>query len=339
MDVEFTSEQDDLRAAIRELVADRATSADIRSAIAGPTGIDAALWKLLSGELGLTSVAVAEEYGGSGGSFLDAAVVFEEAGRALLPAPVLSTLTAASAVEDGEVLRAIAAGSGAAVAVGDPSRPLPHVIDAHVADWLVIAAPGGLFVVPVSDGVTVEPQPTLDPTRRESTVDVSRVSLRRVADAPASARVVDVLRVALSVEAVGVMRWCVESTVDYLKTRVQFDRPIGSFQALQHRAADLVVLLESAVSTAYYAAWAVASAREELPVLAPLALSVCGDAAYRIAAETIQLHGGIGFTWEHDAHLYFKRATATRLILGDTHEQRLTVADRAALFGPAARAQ
>jgi alkylation response protein AidB-like acyl-CoA dehydrogenase len=129
-----------------------------------------------------------------------------------------------------------------------------------------------------------------------------------------------------------VARWCLETTVEYLKTRVQFDRPIGSFQALQHRAADLLVLLESAASTAYYAAWAaadLASAESELPVVAPLALAVCGDAAYRIAAETIQMHGGIGFTWEHDAHLYFKRATATRLLLGDSHQQRQLVAERA----------
>jgi alkylation response protein AidB-like acyl-CoA dehydrogenase len=120
-------------------------------------------------------------------------------------------------------------------------------------------------------------------------------------------------------------------TTAYLKEREQFGRPIGSFQALQHRMADLVVAVESAASTAYYAAWVVAESPEELPVVAPLALAVCGDAAYRVAAETIQLHGGIGFTWEHGAHLYFKRATTIRLVLGDTHEQRRLVAQRAGL--------
>jgi alkylation response protein AidB-like acyl-CoA dehydrogenase len=121
------------------------------------------------------------------------------------------------------------------------------------------------------------------------------------------------------------------STVDYLKTREQFGKPIGAFQSLQHRAADLVVDLESAASTAYYAAWVAADSPAELPVVAPLALSVCSEAAYRIAAETIQLHGGIGFTWEHDAHLYFKRASATRQWLGDAAAQRRLVAERAGL--------
>jgi alkylation response protein AidB-like acyl-CoA dehydrogenase len=143
---------------------------------------------------------------------------------------------------------------------------------------------------------------------------------------------VDLLRVALAIEAVGTARHCLASTVDYLKTRVQFGKPIGSFQALQHRVADLAVDLEAASSTAYYAAWVAADAPDELPVVAPLAKAVCADAAYRIAAETIQLHGGIGFTWEHDAHLYFKRATATRMMLGDAHEQRRLVAARAGLI-------
>ena len=126
-------------------------------------------------------------------------------------------------------------------------------------------------------------------------------------------------------------RHCLARTVDYLKTREQFGKPIGSFQALQHRAADLVVELEAAASTAYYAAWVAADSPDELPVVAPLAKAVCTDAAYRIAAESIQMHGGIGFTWEHEAHLYFKRATVTQMLLGDSHEQRRLVAARAGL--------
>jgi alkylation response protein AidB-like acyl-CoA dehydrogenase len=116
-----------------------------------------------------------------------------------------------------------------------------------------------------------------------------------------------------------------------LKTREQFGKPIGSFQALAHRAADLAVMLEAAISTAYYAAWAVADSPDEVPVVAPLAKSVGADAFATIAAETIQLHGGIGFTWEHDAHLYFKRATLTTSLLGDSHLQRQLVAARAGI--------
>jgi alkylation response protein AidB-like acyl-CoA dehydrogenase len=294
--------------------------------MAGPTGHDPGLWKLVASELGLPAVAVAEAHGGTGGSFVDAAVVLEEAGRALLPAPLLPTVVAAAAVDDVPLLTAVAAGAVATVAIGDPGRELRHVVDAGLADWFVIAAGDGLFVVPAGEGVRVEPRETLDPTRRQATVRVDAGVLRQVGDAAASARAVDLLRVALSVEAIGIARWCLETTVDYLKARVQFGRPIGSFQALQHRAADLLVLLESAASTAYYAAWAAAESPQELPIVAPLALSVCGDAAYRIAADTIQLHGGIGFTWEHDAHLYFKRATAARLLLGGSDEQRRLVA-------------
>jgi alkylation response protein AidB-like acyl-CoA dehydrogenase len=331
MDFSFTLEQQQLRRAVRELAADRSTSADVRAAMASPTGHDPALWKLVTEELGLPGIAVPEQYGGSGASFVEVAVVVEEAGRALMPAPLLPTLVAAAAIDDAEVLQAVAGGAVATVAVGDPAD-LRHVVDGALADWLVVAAPDGLFVVATdAEGVSVEPRPTLDPTRRQATVRLDGSPFRQVGDAAASARAADLLRVALSVEAVGVARWCVATTVDYLKTRVQFERPIGSFQALQHRAADLVVLLESAASTAYYAAWAAADAPEELAVVAPLALSVCGHAAYRIAADTIQLHGGIGFTWEHDAHLYFKRATATRLLLGDSHSQRRLVAERSGL--------
>jgi alkylation response protein AidB-like acyl-CoA dehydrogenase len=175
-------------------------------------------------------------------------------------------------------------------------------------------------------------RPGMDPLRPLSTVEVPSEAGRVVGDAAASRRAVDLLRVALAVEAVGVATWCLDTTVAYLKTREQFGRPIGSFQALAHRAADLAVELSAATSTAYYAAWVVDGAPEELGVVGPLAKAVCADAAYRIAAETIQLHGGIGFTWEHDAHLYFKRATASRLLLGDSHHQRQLVAARAELF-------
>ncbi|MDQ1696067.1 MAG: hypothetical protein QOJ03_1420 [Frankiaceae bacterium] len=349
MDFSFTDEQHELRRAVRDLATDRSTSAHVRAAVAGPTGHDPALWKLVAGDLGLAGLAVSEDAGGTGGSFVDLAVALEEAGRSLLPVPLLPSAVAAVALERAssrleggagrsDVLGRIAVGEAVAtIAVGEVevsggalTGELRHVVDGALADVVLLASPGGLWLVHTSvAGVVVQPRPTLDPTRRQATVRLASTSAARVGDGPAAAHAVDLLRIALSVEAVGVARWCLETTVDHLKTRVQFDRPIGSFQALQHRAADLVVLLESAASTAYYAAWAAASAPDEVPVVAPLALSVCGDAAYRIAADTIQLHGGIGFTWEHDAHLYFKRATATRLLLGDSHEQRRLVAERA----------
>jgi alkylation response protein AidB-like acyl-CoA dehydrogenase len=329
MDFTFTPEQDELRRAVRDVAADRGSSAQLRAAVDGPTGHDAALWKVLE-ELGLPALGVAEERGGTGGSFVDAAVVLEESGRALLAVPLLPTLVATFACDDTQLHEAVAGGAVAAIASGTPGTELRHVLDGGLADQLVVAGSSGLYVAAVADAVVVERQ-TLDPTRRQATVRLPESAARRVGDAAGADRAVDLLRVALAVEAVGVARWCVDATVEYLKTRVQFERPIGTFQALQHRAADLVVLLESAASAAYYAAWAAADSPAELPVVAPLALAVAGDAAYRIAADTIQLHGGIGFTWEHDAHLYFKRATASRLILGDSQEQRRLVAERAGI--------
>ena len=331
MDVQLSSEQRELRAMVRDLAADRASSARRRAVIDAGDDHDAELWRLLSGELGLTAIGVAEKFGGTGGSFVDVAVVLEEAGRALMPAPLLPTVVAAAAVPDDEVVgRAVAGGAAATVAIGTPTQTLTHVVDGGLTDHVVVAAGDALYVAAPGERVA---RAAMDPLRWQADVTVDASSLRQVGDANASARAVDVLRVALAVEAIGVARWCLETTVEHLKTRVQFGKPIGSFQALQHRAADLAVALESAAATASYAAWSVADSAGELPTMAPLALAVCADAAYRIAAETIQMHGGIGFTWEHDAHLYFKRATTTRLLLGDNHLQRRLAAERAGVLG------
>jgi alkylation response protein AidB-like acyl-CoA dehydrogenase len=341
MDFSLTEEQFELRRMLRDVTADRVSAAQLRQAIATPTSEDSALWQLLASELGLLGVAVGEESGGSGGSFVDAAVVIEESGRGLWPVPMLSSLVTVAALggaNSAELLQAVLAGDWrAALVVADDctvtgttlSGRGDHVIGAAGAELLVVATTDGLYAVQAADIVTA---PGLDPVRRLSTVSIDAGAAQRIGDGEESQRAVDVLRVALAVESVGVAAWCLDTAVSYLKTREQFGRPIGSFQALAHRAADLAVELSAATSTAYYAAWAVDGAPGELAVAAPLAKAVCTDAAYRIAADTIQMHGGIGFTWEHDAHLYFKRATANRLLLGDSHSQRELVATRAALF-------
>jgi alkylation response protein AidB-like acyl-CoA dehydrogenase len=304
-------------------------------------GEDTTLWQLVVNELGLLGVAVDEQAGGIGGSFVDAAVVIEETGRGLWPVPVASSLVAIAALGGAdavELRRAVVAGqSRAAVVAADAislfgtssSGRADHVLGAAGAELLVVAAPDGLYAV---HGAKIDTIPGTDPLRRLSTVAFDGAAAQRLGDGEASRRAVDLLRVALAVESVGVAAWCLDTTVAYLKTREQFGRPIGSFQALAHRAADLAVELSAAMSTAYCAAWTVDGAPDELAVVAPLAKAVCTDAAYRIAADTIQMHGGIGFTWEHDAHLYFKRATANRLLLGDSHTQRELVATRAGLF-------
>ncbi|MGN6472540.1 MAG: acyl-CoA dehydrogenase family protein [Mycobacteriales bacterium] len=344
MDFSLTPEQLDLRRMLREVTADRCSSARRREVMATSSAEDADLWKLLTQELGLLGVAVPETAGGLGGSFVDAAVVIEEAGRGLWPVPIVTALAAVSAAGKsegvGDVLAELVGGEHrAAVVPGDTvtvstarlTGEIDHVAGAQDADRFLVAAPDGLWLVE-STYAASDSRVGMDPLRPLSTVRLADARGRRLADGNGAARAVDVLRVALAVEAVGVAHWCLETTVGYLKTREQFGRPIGSFQALAHRAAELAVDLEAATSTAYYAAWAVDGSPEELPVVAPLAKSVCTDAAYRIASETIQLHGGIGFTWEHDAHLYFKRATLLRLLAGDSHQQRRLVAARASLF-------
>ena len=358
MDFTFSPEQQELREAVRALAADRASSADIRTAMESEEPYDAVLWRALGQDMGLLGIGIDESVGGAGGGFVDAAIVIEESGRALMPAPVLPTLVAGqllarSGSRGADALGGVVSGAGVA-AVGVAGSGLsaggigfggdgagrgltgvvPNVVDGSAAALFVVAGRDGLWLVRAdSGGTSVTAQQTLDPTRRQAAVRLDKAPAVALGGSGAAERAADVLRVAYAVESVGVARRCLEMTVDYLKTREQFGRPIGSFQALQHRVADVAVEVEAATSTAYYAAWTVDASPEELPVVAPLALAVCADAAWHAAAESIQLHGGIGFTWEHDAHLYFKRATTTRLLFGDAHEQRRLVADRVGLFG------
>jgi len=216
------------------------------------------------------------------------------------------------------------------------------VIDGCQADTLLVAAKdnGGIAVFEVSadaPGVERRAMQTLDLTRpmAEITFDGVRVpSQSRLGEGDAWAsieRVLDLGAVALAAEQVGVASRCLEMAVDYAKVRRQFGRAIGSFQAIKHKCADMLMAVESARSAAYYAGWAVAVDDPELAVVAPLAKAYCSEACFRVAAENIQIHGGIGFTWEHDAHLYFKRAKSSQLLLGDPSYQRELLAGRLGL--------
>jgi alkylation response protein AidB-like acyl-CoA dehydrogenase len=299
---------------------------------------DPAVWKRITAELGLTGLAVPEEQGGSGASFVELTVALEEAGRMLLRAPLLSTAVAAVVLADGGaadlVSRLVDGSTSAAFVVGKVSAAgpagdllsgtVPQVVDAASAGLLLVTADDTLYAVEASTAVIREAEP-LDPTRALARVELAGTHGRPVGDA---AHALDLLHVALAAESVGAARRVLELTVDYLKVREQFGRPLGSFQALRHRVADLTVELEAATSTAWYAARAVVEHSPELPVVAPLAKATATDAFTHIAGEAIQLHGGIGFTWEHDAHLYFKRAWTTSLLHGDARTLRRTAFDR-----------
>lgn len=214
---------------------------------------------------------------------------------------------------------------------------LHAVIDGHTADLLVVGARGpddayGLFLVPAdTPGLVRVSVGTMDQTRRVATVTLDNVVLpegaRMSGGVETFGATLDEAAAALAAEQVGIAERCLEMAVDYAKVRRQFNRPIGSFQAIKHKLADLLVAVESARSAAWYAAWAAAEAPEELPVAASLAKAWCSDAVFKCAADNIQVHGGIGFTWEHDAHLYLKRARATESFLGDAtwHREQLAV--------------
>jgi alkylation response protein AidB-like acyl-CoA dehydrogenase len=313
---------------------------------------DSQAWTRLTGELGLTGLAIPECYGGAGAGLAEVAVAVEETGRVLLPAPYLSTALAGAVLAEGgavpgdgvaaEFLPGIASGTLRAAFVlggsvtasgGRLTGVAQHVLDGAEAGVFIVRAGDALFAVRAADAV-VTPSLTLDQTRSQASV-----SFR---DAPALAvgcaaeRAADLLRVMLAVESAGAAAHCLDVTVDYLKTRVQFGRPIGAFQALRHRCADLAVEVASARATAYAAVRAAASpaaaeSAAELAVLGPLAKRHCVDVFWHVAAETIQLHGGIGFTWEHEAHRYLKRAKTSQLLHGTPAELRRLVSQRAGL--------
>jgi alkylation response protein AidB-like acyl-CoA dehydrogenase len=264
----------------------------------------------------------------------------------LLPAIAAGSATATLAYTeangrwDARAVEAIAARDGGDYLITGVKT---FVIDGHTADYLLVAAraPGtfgaegvSLFVVPAgAEGVFRRPLPTMDATRKQAEIRLDRVRV------PASsllggeglgwsviAETLDLACIALSAEQVGGMQRCLDMAVDYAKVRVQFGRPIGSFQAIKHKCADMLLRTESARSASYYAGWAAATRAPDRTAAAATAKAYCSDAYFFCAAENIQIHGGIGFTWEHDAHLYFKRARASEALFGDATYHRERVA-------------
>jgi len=365
MDFSFDEDQRELRSVVADFLERHAGSQAVRAAAEGD-GFAAEQWGRLTGEMELTGLAIAPERGGAGASFVEVGIAIEEIGRTLLPVPYLSTVTAAAVLshicsdEDaGPLLERIAGGAAAAVALVPDLPTLAAiyglkarkdgdgmvldgevtVVDGATAEVLILAAeregePVLVAVEAAAPGVTVEPLATLDQTRRQAAIRLVGAPATILATGPEPlARARDLLSVGLAVESVGAAARCLDETVAYLKERVQFGKPIGTFQALKHRCADLATELEAARSTAYYATWVVDGAPEELAVVAPLAETVAGAALLHVAAEAIQMHGGIGFTWEHDAHMYLKRAKANELLAGGYRDLRTLVGERAGILG------
>ncbi|MCE2391461.1 MAG: acyl-CoA/acyl-ACP dehydrogenase [Proteobacteria bacterium] len=364
-DIQFTEEHEQLRAVVRKFLEDRSPEAAVRAQMVSERGYDPEVWKQLAQELGLVGLAIPEQYGGAGYGFVELAVALEEMGRALLCAPFFSSaLLATHAILLGgddaareELLPAIAAGESlAAVALFEPggdwdldsialearssdggsrlSGRKTYVIDGHGADVLLVAARtesglGLLRVAGDAPGLKSEPLPTLDLTRKLALLefeDTPAVPLGDAGDAtPLLRRVLDLAAAGLAAEQAGGAQRCLEMASEYAKERVQFGRPIGSFQAIKHRCADMLMQVEAAKSAAYSAAFSAASGEDDLRATAAMAQAYASDAYFRAAADCIQIHGGVGFTWEHPAHLYFKRAKSSALLFGDAayHRDRL----------------
>ncbi|MEV5707222.1 acyl-CoA dehydrogenase family protein [Actinoallomurus sp. NPDC052274] len=347
-----TAEQEELRRTVRALLE---RNPPARSAPDAEAGYDEPVWRLLADQVGAFGLAVPERHGGAGFSYAESHVVCEELGRALAAVPYLGSavlaadaLLACGATEhlpglaDGSRVGALAWAEGgtwdpaairARIDGGRLTGVKEHVLDGARADLFVVPAlgPGGELGVyaatPDAPGVRVEPLVTLDRTRPQARVVFDGTPVTRLgADGAAVLeRLLAVAATALSAEQLGGAARCLEMTAEYVKTREQFGRPIGSFQAVKHRLADLYVLVESARSVSYDAARALAEDAPDLAVRAASAQAYCAEAFSTVAAETIQLHGGIGFTWEHEAHLYFKRAHAAAKLFGDAawHRARL----------------
>ena len=375
--------EEELRAAVRDLLRERADWSAVLARTETSEPYDTGLWGVLAAEVGCAGLLIPESHGGAGASYREAAVVAEETGRAAAPVPYLGSAVVATAAVlsagDAELLSGLAAGTvTAALAVpfatrpGDTGRPgsassqgsspvptvrvapprpgdaagqarltgaVTGVADALPASVLLVPAdgvPAGLYAVDAGvPGLTITPVVSLDQTRPLADLTLDAVPARRLASGPDARRAVAAALAAgaamLAAEQLGVAERCLEMTVAYLKERYQFARPIGSFQALKHRAADLWVSISQARAASRYAAACLADGDADAPVAVALAKAACGDAATLAARECVQLHGGIGFTWEHPAHLYLKRATSSSIAFGTPDWHRASLAGLAGL--------
>ena len=374
MNFAFSEEQEELRRAVRQFLESKSPETEVRRLMETTEGYDPAVWKQMGQELMLQGLAIPEEYGGQGFTFIELGIVLEEMGRVLLCAPYFSSVVlAANAILDAgtdaekqALLPGIASGDTiATLAFTEPSGKWDaagitmeakenvggeftlsgekmFVIDGFTADTIVVVArlegttgtDGIMFFTVAGDaeGLTRTPLQTMDTTRKQAKLEFDNVVATPLGSTQggfaAFSKMLDQAAVALSNEMMGGAQKVLEMSVEYAKVRVQFGRPIGSFQAIKHKCADMLLEVESGKSAAYYASWAAAEDNDELPVVAALSKAYCSEAYFHAAAENIQIHGGIGFTWEHPAHLYFKRAKSSEIYLGDPTYHRELLAQR-----------
>ncbi len=303
----MSEERQMLRETVAALVAKHADPAAVRAAMESDRGYDESLWQLLCEQVGAAALVIPEELGGAGGELAYAATVLQELGRALVPSPLLGTTLAELALlaapePDVQTLEGLAEGSSIGAVVLDAD----YVVNGDIADVIVAVTDGRLSRW---TRFTAEPVATMDPTRR-----LGRVRPEETEAIGADPGIADSAAILLAAEQVGAAERCLELTVEYAKSRVQFGRPIGSFQALKHRMADLYVAIAAAKAVVSDAC------DDPTHTNAATARLAASEALTTVAAEGIQLHGGIAITWEHDMHLYFKRAHGSAHLLASPRE-------------------
>ncbi len=359
---DLTDEQQAIKATAHDFLAARFKSERLREIAAGEDGFDGDDWREMA-ELGWAGLALPEEWGGQGLGIVDLAVLFEEMGYALAPSPLLSNTAAGLALslcgsdeQRERYLRPLAAGelrgspalwdAGSPATIGeftleakgdgdgivlDGEKVL--VMDATSADFFLVATSDGRrhLVERGADGITVTAEDGIDPTRRFSSVRFDGVRVDSTDTLPGEAAdyfpVFHRICVALAAESTGIAQRTLEMAVSYAKDRQQFGRPIGAYQAVSHRCAQMLLETENARSAVYGAAWAADAEPDSLPLAASIAKAYASDAGWRVPNASIQVHGGIGFTWEHDLHFFLKRGRSNAAIFGDSKWHRERVAD------------
>jgi alkylation response protein AidB-like acyl-CoA dehydrogenase len=359
--------QEFLRDSARKFFAGECPMAEVRRLMETDTAFDAKLWAKLA-EQGYTGIIFPEEFGGVGLGIVELVLLMEEAGRALFPGPFFSTVVFAGSVLNtlatrdqkkkylapicrGEARSTVAFLEGEGswdaadlrlnAASGKLKGEKLFVPDAAVADWIIVVARNGVFLVDAkAPGIRVEPMLGMDLTRKLYSVQFDNAPAEKLGETAGLSRALDIATTALAAEMVGGMQRTLDITVEYAKTRKQFGKPIGIFQSVQHQCADMYLETESARSAVYYAAWALQERAPDAAAAVSIAKLYASDASRTVGNRGIQVHGGMGFTWENDLHLYYRRAKASETAIGDAtfHRERLARLAIDAEVGSAQRA-
>ena len=326
MDFELSADQQALRDAAADLLAGRSSMPVVRAAVDRGGAPDPALWRAMVDQ-GWCGLAVPEKLGGVGLGWVEAGIVLEQVGAHVAPAPVLGQMVALDALADSAWGPALIAGESVAACASGLDEPCVY---APAADVVVVTEDGRLVAIDLRDRRR-SAEPAMDVTRQLGwlrAADLAGAPRLELGGAAEVARHMDVAAVAYAAELLGLAQRALDLAVAYAKDRVQFGRPIGSFQAVKHRCADMLVDVEGMRSAVYWAAWTLgnASATDGRSIAASTAKVWCSDAALRVLASALQVHGGIGFTWEHDLHLYLKRAHLDAVSFGDATHHRARLA-------------